>query len=114
MHRLSNSNEILMPISNSKKKHYRSIGHNLKPIVTIAQKGITENIKKELNRALTEHELVKIKLLTSDRSKKKKLSSEICSELGAECIQSIGHIVLLYRMAKKPDARLSNLIRKTP
>jgi|TARA_B100001996_G_C18584125_1_gene563470 RNA-binding protein len=114
MYRLSNSNEILMPISNSKKKHFRSIGHNLKPIVTIAQKGITENIKKELNRALTEHELVKIKLLTSDRSKKKKLSSEICSELGAECIQSIGHIVLLYRMAKKPDARLSNLIRKTP
>ena len=103
-----------MPISNSRKKYFRSIGHNLKPILTIAQKGITENIKKELNRALTEHELVKVKLLTSDRTEKKKLSYEICNEFGAECIQSIGHIILLYRSTKKPNARLSNLIRKIP
>ena len=101
-----------MLTSNTKKKHYRSIGHKLKPVVTVAQKGFTENIRKEIDRALTEHELVKVKLLTSERSGKKKLSNEICLDLHAECIQSVGNIILLYRAAKKPDNRLSNLSRK--
>ena len=103
-----------MPISNSNKKHYRSIGHNLKPIVTVAQKGLTDNIRREVDRALNEHELIKIKLITSDKSEKKKLSNEICRELNAECVQRIGHMVLVYRAAEKPNARLSNLIREIP
>ncbi len=101
-----------MPTSNTKKKHFRSIGHKLKPIVTVAQKGFTENIRKEIDRALTEHELVKLKLLTSEKTDKRKLSSAICKELHAECIQSVGNVVLLYRAAKNPDHRLSNLRRK--
>ena len=101
-----------MPISNSNKKRYRSIGHNLKPIVTVAQKGLTDNIRREVDRALNEHELIKIRLITSDRSEKEKLSNEICRELNAECIQRIGHMVLVYRAAEKPNACLSNLIRE--
>ena len=101
-----------MLTSNKQKKQYRAIGHNLKPVVTVAQKGFTENIRKEIDRALTEHELVKVKLLTSERSGKKKLSNEIYIDLNAECIQSVGNIILLYRAAKNPDNRLSNLSRK--
>lgn len=101
-----------MLTSNKQKKQYRAIGHNLKPVVTVAQKGFTENIRKEIDRALTEHELVKVKLLTSERSGKQKLSNEICVELNAECIQSIGNVILLYRATKNPDNRLSNLSRK--
>ena len=101
-----------MLTSKKQKKQYRAIGHNLKPVVTVAQKGFTENIRKEIDRALTEHELVKIKLLTSERAGKKKLSNEICLDLHAECIQSVGNIILLYRAAKNPDNRLSNLSRK--
>ena len=101
-----------MLTSNKKKKQYRAIGHNLKPVVTVAQKGFTENIRKEIDRALAEHELVKVKLLTSERSGKKNLSNEICIDLNAECIQSVGNIILLYRAAKNPDNRLSNLSRK--
>jgi RNA-binding protein len=101
-----------MLTSNKKKKQYRAIGHNLKPVVTVAQKGFTENVRKEIDRALTEHELVKVKLLTSERSGKRTLSNEICLELHAECIQSIGNVILLYRATKSPDNRLSNLSRK--
>ena len=99
-------------LTSNTKKHYRSIGHKLNPVVTVAHKGFTENIRKEIDRALTEHELVKVKLLTPERSGKKKLSNEICRDLHAECIQSVGNIILLYRAAKNPDSRLSNLSRK--
>lgn len=103
-----------MSISNSDKKKFRTIGHHLNPIVIIAQKGLTENIKEEIKRALKDHELIKIKLVTSTRQAKKELTEEICTEFQAECIQSIGHVILVYRAAKNPDPKLSNLQRKLP
>ena len=103
-----------MTISNTAKKQYRTIGHDLHPIVTIAQKGLSENIRLELERALTDHELIKIKLVAADRDTKKALVAIICQEFKSECVQSIGNTALLYRRAKKHDGRLSNIKRKTP
>lgn len=102
-----------MALSNADKKRFRAIGHTLNPIITIAQKGVTDNIRLEIERALSDHELIKIKLVTADREEKKALTASICAECSAECIQSIGHVVLLFRAAKNPDKRLSNLTRKT-
>ena len=47
-----------MPLDNSDKKRFRSIGHNLNPVVIIAQKGLSENIIEEIDRALKDHELI--------------------------------------------------------
>ncbi len=102
-----------MTLSNIQKKQYRAIGHKLHPIVTIAQKGLSENIRAELERALSDHELIKIKLVAADREAKKELLEIICTEFSAECVQSIGHTALLFRKAKKHEGRLSNLKRKT-
>ena len=100
-----------MALSNTLKKRFRAIGHNLTPVVIIAQKGITENIHDEIERALKDHELIKLKLVAANRSDKRALTLSPCSEFKAQCVQSIGHIILLYRAAKKPDPRLSNLLR---
>lgn len=100
-----------MALTNAVKKRFRSIGHNLKPVVIIAQKGITENIHDEIERALKDHELIKLKLALPNHDDKKALIATICSEFKAECVQSIGHVALLYRATKKPDPRLSNLLR---
>ena len=100
-----------MKASTQDKKRFRSIGHNLKPVVTVAQKGITENIKAELNRALNEHELIKVKVVVESRESKEALIKQIQSSVSAECIQKIGHVLLLYRPARKPDPKLSNLLR---
>jgi RNA-binding protein len=100
-----------MSLSNAAKKRFRAIGHNLHPIISIAEKGLSENIKLEIDRALRDHELIKIKLVVADRDEKKSLTESICTEFKAECVQSIGHIILIYRAAKKPNERLSNLKR---
>jgi RNA-binding protein len=104
-------NSYIMTLSNADKKRFRSIGHELSPIVTIAQKGVTENIKTEIERALKQHELIKIKLITTTREEKKSLAESLCQEFSAECIQSIGHMILVYRPTKMPDPRLSNIKR---
>lgn len=99
-----------MPTSNADKKRYRQIGHGLNPVVTIAQKGLSDTIREELDRALNDHELIKVKLVAG-REEKQALTEQICADFKAECIQSIGHVILLYRAARKPDPKLSNLLR---
>ena len=89
----------IMTSSNEDKKHLRRLGHNLKPVVTIAGKGLTENVASESERALSDHELIKVKLAVGDRDTKKAISDEITSNFKAELVQSIGHILLLLEIA---------------
>ena len=89
----------------------RAIGHNLKPIIMIAEKGVTETIDTELERALNDHELIKIKININDPEYRKNLASGICTKHQATLVQQIGKVALIYRKAKKPNAKLSNLLR---
>ena len=102
----------IMTSSNEDKKHLRRLGHNLKPVVTIAGKGLTENVGAEIERALVDHELIKIKLAVGDRDAKKVVTETVCNTYKAPLVQSIGHVVLIYRKAKKPNPKLSNLLRQ--
>ena len=48
-------------------KQLRAIGHKLNPVVTIAGKGLSETVSAELDRALTDHELIKVKIAVGSR-----------------------------------------------
>ena len=100
-----------MALSNEQKKRFRTIGHHLKPVVIVADKGITENLSAELERALEQHELIKVKLNCFDKDDKQQLTEHILEEHKASLAQSIGKIILIYRAAKKPNPKLSNILR---
>lgn len=100
-----------MELSNARKKELRTLGHSLKPIITIAEKGVTDTINAELERALNDHELIKIKINLNDPALRKQLASDICSHHRATLVQSIGKVALILRKAKKPNPKLSNLLR---
>ncbi|HAN28232.1 MAG TPA: ribosome assembly RNA-binding protein YhbY [Haliea salexigens] len=92
-------------------KQLRAIGHKLKPVVTVAGNGLSDNVVQEIERALGDHELIKVKISVGDREARSALADELCHQTGATRIQSIGNVVLLLKRAKQPDPRLSNLIR---
>lgn len=92
-------------------KQLRAIGHKLKPVVTVAGNGVSEPVIAEIDRALGQHELIKIKLAVGGKAARSAVSEEICQRAGAELIQSIGNIILVLRRSAEPDPRLSNLIR---
>jgi RNA-binding protein len=100
-----------MSISSAQRKEYRTLGHKLNPIVTVAGNGLSEGVQDELQRALEDHELIKIKLAILDRDARKQAVQEICQLCRCEVVQEIGKVALIYRAAKKPDAKLSNLLR---
>ena len=93
-------------------KQMRSIGHKLKPVVTVAGNGLSDGVRMEIERALGDHELIKIKLVAGERAARDALAQEICQQNGAELIQAIGNVILILRRSAEPDPRLSNLIRQ--
>ena len=93
-----------------RKKQMRAIGHHLKPVVLIGDNGMSTGLLEELDRALEDHELIKVKV-HAERDTRKILIASLCEEMGAHCVQSTGAMALLFRAAKKPNPRLSNLIR---
>jgi len=92
-------------------KQLRSIGHRLKPVVTVAQRGLTDNVRKELERALADHELIKVSVKSGTRQERQTTIEKICQECDAQLIQAVGHIALIFRRNDHPDPRLSNLLR---
>jgi len=98
-----------MPFTNEQKKALRSIGHNLKPVVSVASKGLTQSVLDELDRALSDHELIKIKIAVGDRTSRDQVLGELLKASKSELVQQIGNTALLLRKNPKAKPKLSNL-----
>ncbi|MEM0953628.1 MAG: YhbY family RNA-binding protein [Pseudomonadota bacterium] len=92
-------------------KPLRAIGHKLKPVVIVASKGLTESVLQEIERALSQHELIKVKVAVGGKADRDMVAEAICASTGAELVQSTGGVLLLLRHSVQPDSRLSNLLR---
>lgn len=102
-----------MPLSIAEKKRFRRIGHELKPVVMTGGEGLTEGVAAEVERALEDHELIKVRINGEDREERAAAMQALAAHCKAEMVQVIGKIVLLYRPARKPNPKLSNLLRYT-
>lgn len=100
-----------MSLSNVQKKQYRLIGHALNPVVMIAGNGLTEAVLTEVDRALEDHELIKVRISIMDRDVRSELIAEISKIMKCEVVQTIGKVALFYRKALEPNPKLSNLLR---
>jgi len=101
-----------MALTIEEKKQYRGIAHPLKPIVTVAGNGLSEGVLQEIERALDDHELIKVKIKVGDREVKHQVVESLCQQTKAELVQTIGNVAILLRRAKKPNPKLSNLLRQ--
>ncbi|OHV11231.1 YhbY family RNA-binding protein [Kushneria phosphatilytica] len=100
-----------MSLSAAQRKSLRSIGHQLHPIVQIAGNGLSEGVIGELERALNDHELVKISLAVEDRDERALAIASLAEQTRSEVVQSIGKTALLYRRNPRANPRLSNVAR---
>lgn len=74
--------------------------HKLEPVVTIGGKGLTDAVVKEIDFALKSHELLKIRAGAMDRHERAVAFDAICGRTGAEPVQHVGKVFVVYR--KKP------------
>jgi len=94
-----------MSLKASQKKNLRGQAHHLKPLVIVAVKGLSDTVVAEIDRALNDHELIKVKL-RSDRDVRKVWALSIAEQCKAELIQTIGQVACYYR--KNPDKPVIN------
>jgi RNA-binding protein len=85
----------------SGKRALRAKAHALKPVVIVGEKGVTDTVLQEIDRALFDHELIKVKIAASDQEEFSGQVEAIESKLSLEVVQKIGHIVVLYRKSSK-------------
>jgi len=98
-------------LSIQERKRLRQIGHALNPVVMIGGQGLTEGVIEETNRALNDHELIKVKIAGEDREARGQVIDALIEATGAQAVQKLGKIVLLYKKAAKQNQHLSNLVR---
>ena len=85
------------------KKYLRGLAHNLKPVVFVGQKGITESMLRSVDEALDTHELIKIKFVDfKEKEQKSELSSIIETRTNSLILGMIGHTLILFRQHKDP------------
>lgn len=95
-----------MTLTRTQIRHLRGLCHDLHPVVTVAERGLTETVMNEIEQALTHHELIKVKL-RAERDQRAQLSEAIIQSTGATLVQAIGQVNCLYRKrAKDPKITL--------
>lgn len=89
-----------MALSEKMKRELRARGHALRPVVSVGSAGLSEAVMREIDLSLAHHELMKVKISSGDRELRAASIKTMCEELGAELVQSIGHVALLYRKSE--------------
>ena len=91
-------------LSPSQVRYLRGLAHALKPVVQMGAKGLSDALMAELDIALNDHELIKVKLAAEDREARDALLPELVGRSGATLVQRIGNVAVLYRArGEKPD-----------
>ena len=93
------------------KKAFRGVAHHLDPVVAISDRGINDGIIAETERALSDHELIKIKVDALEKSDRLALTQKLAQQTAATVVQIIGKVAVLYRKNERANPKLSNVSR---
>jgi putative YhbY family RNA-binding protein len=88
----------------AERQELRARAHALRPVVTIADNGLTPNVLTELERSLQAHELIKVRLQGIEREEREALLTDICDRLDAAPVQRIGNILVIWRAKREEKA----------
>ena len=69
-------------LTTKQKKYLRALAHDLKPIVYIGQQGLSDAVVKDAERALSDHELIKVRFI-DHKEEKKELAEKIAAHTNA-------------------------------
>ncbi|GAB6079951.1 YhbY family RNA-binding protein [Hydrogenophilus hirschii] len=86
-----------LTIDSDQQRALRAQAHHLKPVVMIASKGLTPAVLAEIDRALTAHELIKIRVTGAERDIRAQYLETICDTLDCAPVQLLGNLLLVWR-----------------
>lgn len=91
-------------LERDRRLQLRAQAHHLDPVVLLGANGLTDAVTKEIDRMLTEHELIKVRVPSDDREEREEMYARIAEKLGCARVQMIGKLLIFWRPSdmKKP------------
>ncbi|MFN8559911.1 MAG: ribosome assembly RNA-binding protein YhbY [Dehalococcoidia bacterium] len=79
------------------RKYLRGLAHDLSPVVIVGQRGVSDAVVRQVDGALTDHELIKVRIGGECPADRDEAAAELVARTGAELAGQIGHVLILYR-----------------
>ena len=90
-------------LSPAARKALKARAHHLDPVVMMGDAGLTPAVVREIDLALTKHELIKVRMAGDDRDARTAAYQSICTDLDCAPVQQIGKLLVLYRVSPDKD-----------
>jgi RNA-binding protein len=100
-------------LTSAQRQALKGRAHTLRPVVLLGSAGLTDKVLREIDRALTAHALIKVKVPNDDRRERTQIAADVAEKLSAANVQSIGKIIVLFRPQpeseekQEPDAPMN-------
>ncbi len=89
-------------LSPTQKKYLKGLAHSRNPVVQVGKEGLSAEATAAIDKALSDHELIKIRFLEASGLDRKRDAQSLAAATGSQCVQIIGKNIVLYR--RHPDA----------
>jgi RNA-binding protein len=93
-----------VPLTGAQRRQLRGLAHALEPVVRVGQSGLTSGVLAEIDRALSAHELIKVRFLGGN-DQLRGSAQGMADDHGAALVGTVGHVAVLYRPHEDPERR---------
>ena len=85
-----------MELTSKRRAELKAKAHELDPVAHIGKYGVTPESLAHIDKALTDHQLIKVKFL-GFKETRKELSEEIAGATSSALVDIIGNVAIFYR-----------------
>ena len=101
-----------MKLNSRQIRYLRGLGHHLSPLVMIGREGVGKNLIGSVASNLAAHELIKVRVQNNCPLPRREAIAVLAEEAGAQVVQVIGRVGLLYRANDDLDQEKRILLPK--
>jgi putative YhbY family RNA-binding protein len=97
----------------TERRALRARAHSLHPVVAVGHSGLTPTVLAEIDRSLSAHELIKVRVFSAERDQREALLAQICEAVDGAPVQHIGNILVVFREKPEEPAEVAKPARKS-
>jgi RNA-binding protein len=94
-----------MTLTTRDRARLKARAHGLDPVVQIGTAGLTDAVVAEADRALTAHELIKVRIVGDDRAERAALGDDLAARVEAQVVHRVGKVLILFRPRPEEETR---------
>jgi putative YhbY family RNA-binding protein len=92
------------PLTARERAHLKARAHAMEPVVIVGHGGLTPEVIAEVERALTAHELIKVRVGAADREARQTIGDRLAASTDAAIVHRVGKVLILWRPRPQDQA----------